>query len=285
MRLEKEKLIAACQESLLPCVRITPSQENAGLADSKFGGDFYLPAGAEPPEMEFLAQVNFSQVPRLEGFPDKGLLQFFLCTDEDRFESFYEDGCAWKQDAGFFQVRWYPEAPEDAPACVNAVPEKRWHLDSPKGGMNFEPSEEIATISVREDGGFAFDLGFEFLEDALTPIFQAAWEEDEDDEDEDREEEEGVYDLENSCEDTDQFFCDFGNWGFKLGGHPSLRQGEFRLEEEDHQAYSALLFQYDLTPPHDPGCQEEDTFCFFIKPGDLRDCRFDDILMIHHNCF
>ena len=147
--------------------------------------------------MEFLAQVNFSQVPRLEGFPDKGLLQFFLCTDEDRFESFYEDGCAWKQDAGFFQVRWYPEAPEDAPACVNAVPEKRWHLDSPKGGMNFEPSEEIATISVREDGGFAFDLGFEFLEDALTPIFQAAWEEDDDDEDEDREEE-GVYDLENS---------------------------------------------------------------------------------------
>ena len=109
-------------------------------------------------------------------------------------------------------------------------------------------------------------------------------EEDDDDEDEDREEE-GVYDLENSCEDTDQFFCDFGNWGFKLGGHPSLRQGEFRLEEEDHQAYSALLFQYDLTPPHDPGCQEEDTFCFFIKPEDLNACRFDDILMVHHNCY
>ena len=41
MRLEKEKLIAACQESLLPCVRITPSQENAGPADSKFGGKVF----------------------------------------------------------------------------------------------------------------------------------------------------------------------------------------------------------------------------------------------------
>ena len=180
-------------ESGRPVCRLHLSREPFGVADSHLGGVPYVPRGGQIPtdgdgnQLWLCAQINFSQMPRLEGFPDKGLLQFFLCTDEDRFESFYEDGCAWKQDAGFFQVRWYPEAPEDAPACVNAVPEKRWHLDSPKGGMNFEPSEEIATISVREDGGFAFDLGFEFLEDALTPIFQAAWEEDDDDEDEDKE--------------------------------------------------------------------------------------------------
>ena len=35
--------------------------------------------------MEFLAQINFSQVPRLEGFPEKGLLQFFLRTGGDEF--------------------------------------------------------------------------------------------------------------------------------------------------------------------------------------------------------
>lgn len=287
MRLEREKIVAACQGSLLPCVRIAPNGEEAGPADSKFGGDFYLPAGAEKPEMEFLAQVNFAQVPRLEGFPDKGLLQFFLCTEEERFEAFYEDDCAWKQDAGFFQVRWYPEVPEDAPACKNAVPENCWLMDSRLGGMDFEPSEEIATISISEDGGLVFDLGFAFLEDALTPVFRAAREEDDDDDDwdDEDEEEEGVYDLENSCEDTDQFFCDFGNWGFKLGGHPSLRQGEFRLDEDEYQAYSTLLFQYDLTPPRDPNGLESDTFCFFIKPEDLKARRFDDILMIHHNCF
>lgn len=281
MRLEREKIIAACQPSLLPCVHITPEPgKAAGPADSKFGGTFYLPAGAEAPEMEFLAQINLAQVPPLEGFPDRGLLQFFLCTEEEKFESFYEDGCTWKQDAGFFQVRYYSEVPEDVPACENTVPEARWRMDSPEGGMEFEPAEEIATLSMAEDGGFAIDLGFEFLEDALTPIFQAAGEEDED-----GEKEEGVYDLENSCEDTDQFFCDFGNWGFKLGGHPSLRQGEFRLDGEDLSDYTKLLFQYDLTPPDDASDLEMDTLCFFIKPEDLKARRFDDILMVHHNCY
>ena len=293
MKLKREEVIAACRSSLLPCIHIRPAAgEKPGPADCKFGGDFYLPAGAVPPEMEFLAQINFTQVPRLEGFPDKGLLQFFLCTEDEKFEAFYEDGCAWKQDAGFFQVRWYPEVPEDAPACENAVPDKRWQLDSPEGSMTFESTEEIATISIGEDGGFAIDLGYESLSDVLTPIFQAAWEEDDepdDDEDEDedmeedgKEEEEGVYDLENSCEDTDRFAFDFGNWGFKLGGHPSLRQGEFRLDEENYQAYSALLFQYDLT---DAPELERDTFSFFIRPEDLKARRFDDILMTYHNCF
>ena len=158
--------------------------------------------------------------------------------------------------------------------------------------MSFEPAEEIATLSIGEEGGFAIDLGFEYLEDELTPLFQAAWEEDDGEEededcedDEDAEEEEGVYDLENSCEDTDRFALDFGNWGFKLGGHPALRQGEFRLDGEELGDYTTLLFQYDLTPPNDASDLEQDTFCFFIRPEDLKARRFDDILMIHHNCF
>ena len=292
MRLEREKIIAACQPSLLPCIHIKPaSAEAPGPTDSKFGGEFYLPAGAEAPELEFLAQINFAQAPHLEGFPETGLLQFFLCTDEETFESFAENDSAWKQDAGLFKVLYYPELPEDAPACETHVPEKRRYMNAPEGGMEFEPAEEIATISVADGGGFAIDLGYESLEDVLMPIFQAAWEEDEDEDDEDGEdeedcaEEEGVYDLENSCEDTDRFTCDFGNWGFKLGGHPALRQGEFRLDGESWTDYSALLFQYDLTPPDDTSALEEDTFCFFIRPDDLKAGRFDDILMVYHNCF
>ena len=72
-----------------------------------------------------------------------------------------------------------------------------------------------------------------------------------------------------------------------MGGHPALRQAEFRLDEEAYQAYTVLLFQYDLTVLNskDPMALEKDTFCFFIKPEDLNACRFDDILMVHHNCY
>lgn len=267
----KKQIIEALADTKRPCVRITPQpNKTPAPTDSKFGGDYYLPAGAEAPDMEFLAQVNFAQIPHLEGFPEKGLLQFFLCTEDERFEGFIEDDSAWRADAGFFQVRWYPEVPADGPAHLDTVPENRWAMEKVTGGMKFTPAEEIATLALGEEG-FFFDLGFE---DAITPLTQVFMEK------------KRGYDL-SDCGDTDQFCRDFGNWGFKLEGHPALRQAEFRLDEEAYQAYPVLLFQYDLTVLNskDPMALEKDTFCFFIKPEDLNACRFDDILMVHHNCY
>lgn len=267
----KKQIIEALADTKRPCVRITPqTNKMPAPTDSKFGGDYYLPDGVEAPDMEFLAQINFSQVPHLEDFPEKGLLQFFLCTEAENFEAFIEDDSAWHSDAGFFQVRWYPEALADGPAHPDTVPENRWAMEKITGGMKCKATEEIATLAVGEEG-FLFDLGFESAIEPLTQIFM---------------EKRRGYDL-SDCEDTDRFCRDFGNWGFKLGGHPALRQGEFRLDEEEFQAYTALLFQFDLTvpDPKNPMDLEKDTFCFFIKPEDLKARRFDDILMVHHNCY
>lgn len=76
-------------ESLaLPCIRIDAKPaENLFLFDSKFGGDPYWPADRPYPvdgqgnPMYLLAQVNFSQVPHLNGYPEKGLLQFYAAAD------------------------------------------------------------------------------------------------------------------------------------------------------------------------------------------------------------
>ena len=267
----KEQILSVLESTKLPCVHITPeSDRTPGPTDSKFGGDYYLPAGGEVSELEFLAQINFAQIPRLKGFPERGLLQFFLRTGSDEFEGFIEDDSAWRSDAGFFQVHWYPEAPTDGPVHSDTVPEERWAMDKVTGGMKFASAEEVATLGLGVEG-FFFDLGFE---DAITPLTQVFMEK------------KRGYDL-SDCGDTDQFCRDFGNWGFQLGGHPALRQAEFRLDDEAFQAYTVLLFQYDLTvpDPEDPMDLEKDTFCFFIKPEDLNACRFDDILMVHHNCY
>ena len=88
----KEQILSVLESTKLPCVHITPeSDRTPGPTDSKFGGDYYLPAGGEVSELEFLAQINFAQVPRLKGFPERGLLQFFLCTGSDEFEGFIEN--------------------------------------------------------------------------------------------------------------------------------------------------------------------------------------------------
>ena len=90
------------------------------------------------------------------------------------------------------------------------------------------------------------------------------------------------YDL-SDCGGVMDLIEDFGNWGFKLGGHPSLRYDDIRLDDTAYQAYSQLLFQFDLSLLSQ-SC-DADTICFFIKPEDLEACRFDDILMVHHNCY
>ena len=267
----KEQILSVLESTKLPCVHITPeSDRTPGPTDSKFGGDYYLPAGGEVSELEFLAQINFAQVPRLKGFPERGLLQFFLRTGSDEFEGFIEDDSAWRSDTGFFQARWYPEAPADGPVHSDTVPEERWAMDKVTGGMKFASAEEVATLAFGSEEDIVLDLGFESMMEPITALFLEASEDGE------------GYDL-SDCSGVDDLTWDFGNWGFKLGGHPSLRYDDLRLEDAAYAAYSVLLFQFDLTPLAQD-C-EADTICFFIKPEDLEACRFDDILMVHHNCY
>ena len=73
----------------LPCLRITATpNDNLFQFDSKFGGYPYWPTDKPYPVDSFgqymylLAQINCAQMPRLEGYPDKGILQFFLSADD-----------------------------------------------------------------------------------------------------------------------------------------------------------------------------------------------------------
>ncbi|MEY8387614.1 YwqG family protein [Oscillospiraceae bacterium 38-13] len=276
----KEQILAALEPTKLPCVRITPQLDKTPApTDSKFGGDFCLPAGQTAPDMEFLAQINFAQIPHLKGFPETGLLQFFLCTEAEKFEAFIEDAFAWRSDAGFFQARWYPEVPADGPAHPDEVPEARWAMDKVTGGMGFETGEETASIAFGNDCDFVSDLGFETGAETVEKLFLADYQRQEAGEPDENPE---GYDL-GDCGGVIDLTEDFGNWGFKLGGHPSLRSDDLRLDDTAYAAYSVLLFQFDLTLLSQR-C-DADTICFFIRPEDLNACRFDDILMVHHNCY
>ena len=77
-----------------PRVLLKPVRaENISVFDSKLGGVPYLPKEMEYPKvlegssagkpLRLLAQLNFEKLPRLEGFPEKGILQFFTGSDDD----------------------------------------------------------------------------------------------------------------------------------------------------------------------------------------------------------
>ena len=262
----KEQIIAACESTKLLSIHIAPKPDKpSGPIDSKFGGDYYLPAGAETAELEFMAQINFAQVPHLDGFPESGLLQFFLRTDAGAKGEFTEDRNAWLTDSGLFQVRWYPELSENPAAEKAEVPEARWLTRSLAGRMEFQAAEEIATFSVGNDG-LCTDMGFEAAEGLLP-----------EDDMEDTEYDPGTE------EGDERFFADFGNWGCKLGGHPAIGWGDPREVDDNYpiwKAYTALLFQLDLMPGKEYG---QDVFGFFMKPEDLVACRFDKVLMTRLN--
>ena len=273
----KKKIQAALEVTQLPSIRLTAAQKSVTCVDSKFGGVFYLPQGEHVPTcpegepMQFLAQVNFSQMPPLKGFPQSGLLQFFLDTDETRFEEKIDDPDSLRE---LYAVRYYPspnaalqqkEADIPKGTCVQQIP---GHLDLPwlDGKMAFRSTTEVATVYGGMDG-LVCDLGYQSIceQQITSDLIQQSG-----------------YDLENSESATDDFCWDFGNWRTKIGGHPAVHQVDCRADWEEYMAYTVLLFQYDFSTKEE---MEADTFQFFIKPEDLAVLHFDDVLLCWHNCF
>ena len=79
-------------------VQLTVKKGEAHLFDSKIGGPYYVPEGMEIPvdkntdnPMFLLAQLNFTQLPMKEPFPDSGLLQIFISGDDDIYEMCIRD--------------------------------------------------------------------------------------------------------------------------------------------------------------------------------------------------
>lgn len=73
-----------------PAIRLAPvSGTNADSDGSRLGGPVALAKGQEWPlseggkPMEFLAQLDSSELPHLDGFPSEGVLQFFIPQDDD----------------------------------------------------------------------------------------------------------------------------------------------------------------------------------------------------------
>lgn len=82
----------------LPIVKLIPKHaEYLSVFASKLGGTPYMPKNFEYPKgksgifegrpLRLLAQLNFEQLPHIENFPEKGILQFFCSDDEE--ESMY----------------------------------------------------------------------------------------------------------------------------------------------------------------------------------------------------
>jgi uncharacterized protein YwqG len=240
------------QATVQPFIDITAHrQNNLPPWQSHFGGTPYLPLGFPHPldsrgkPMYLLAQINFSEIPRLPGFPQAGILQFFIAGNHDVYGINFDSPA----DQVNFRVIYHPEIIEDSTRLVT--------------DFSYLPAAEY--LPVHHCSALEFSLGsapipvedIHFFPRILNiPASESASHFDE------------IRDVLDAYE-TIHPTC-----GHKLGGYPYFTQNDPRGGKGYPDSELVLLFQMDTDDKAGVMFGDAGLANFFISPADLANLDF-----------
>ena len=284
-----EQIVEELQEkNRKPVCPLRFSREPFGITDSHLGGIPYLPhdqsypIGADGQTLWLCAQINFSQMPRMDEFPDSGILQIFLS------EFNYDGGFGlYSETDGTIQRQWrllyYPSVDETVTEeeCRGKMPcpwedGPEWRTPEIPLKMIFLPAEQEKPNywNCRFDALFASTLERRLPgadPEAYMPYRLR---------DETGEERELLNRIRKQIE--------IG--GCKIGGYPRYTQDDPRLYGKECgkplEEWDTLLFQLDddtfTFPAGDIGEMDLDlnggTLNFMIRREDLKNRDFSKVL-------
>ena len=267
------------EKTTTECVTLIPSKGTTKPWESKIGGMPYMPKGFDYPYEEagstvvtegqkllplrFLAQVNFSEMPPLDGFPTKGILQFYIAGENAHGLNFENP-----EEQKGFRVIYHEEVVEDETALLSVLPTEG--VEYPDGfpvdgelRLNFEKS------SMPMGGGdYRFD---KLLLDAYNEANPDA----------------RVASLDRAPEDElDKVYDQLDMGGHRMGGYPFFTQLDPREYHQELKENSILLFQLDSDETDDYKIVWGDSgVCnFFIRPENLAKRDFSRVLY-HWDCY
>ncbi len=257
-----------------PCIKLTPVREKTSVFDSKLGGVPYLPKNVGYPRvrggsmagkpLRFLAQLNFSTLPRLPGFPEKGILQFYAgCDGDDVVGVDFDD--YFNQNR--FRVIYHENVISDTEQLISAEDLPRFDPEEYcpfKGEFLLKPSQPALSPVTAED--FQFDSA---LIECYNRIFggsiTALWGKD------------GLASRDEPLYDA--IYDSFSQCGSRIGGYPYFTQSDPRMAEE-YSGCDTMLFQLDSE-----GSGEDEIIwgdcgvgAFFISSEDLKKRDFSRVL-------
>ena len=254
-QITKEMWNTVMEKTRIPCMKLTLTDSNPSIFESKVGGLGYVPHGEQIPtdskgvQLRLLAQIDCSQV-TLPDFPHTGLLQFWILNDDlagcDFDNNTHQDG---------FRICYYKEL--DRTVTEAEVNEKVGNnlpfgedLFPVSGCWGLAFSEETETIS---NGDCHFES---YMENAVLDAYQKEVEEIPDE----------IYEAAND------------GFAHKMGGYPGFTQYDPRNEEDLHDV---LLFQLDsdFGDGQDRIIWGDAGICnFFINREKLKQCDFSDVI-------
>ncbi len=234
---------------------------------SKFGGLPYLPKGYDYPKnnhgeyLYLLAQINFKQTPRLQGFPDRGILQFYILPDDTYGMKFgstesvenFREGILLNAQQDNFRVIYFPKV------CMNddklitdfsflPTIEEKDYLFPIEGSSTIDFTLQSSPIGIND---YKFNI---FSQDELSEdIYESLYE---------------------------QYYDDFPHGGHQIGGYPDFTQDDPRSLLEDDEDPYILLFQMDTDGNDSIDIMWGDCgICnFFIKKSALEKLDFSQVL-------
>ncbi|MDR2414919.1 MAG: DUF1963 domain-containing protein [Odoribacteraceae bacterium] len=252
------------ERTAVESIRLKPAREACAPWDSKLGGAPYLPGGFDYPRdrqegregvpLRFLAQLNFSEMPALAGFPERGILQFYTGNDEQHGMD-YETLTAQKG----FRVVYHEEVtgvslPPPPPGAGDEMA-----VASPVDGelrLRF-----AVETSVMGPGDFRFDaLLLQFYNEVTGSRFRSL----------DRVPERLLDDLYERLSAS----------GHRVGGYPTFTQLDPREYHDYLREHTVLLLQLDseTTGDYSIAWRNAGSCHFFIRPDDLAAREFFEVL-------
>ncbi len=247
--------------------KIILTNEPCTVYASKIGGIPYMPIGAKYPigkttkeSLYLLAQINFEEMPPLGDFPRKGMLQFFLGTD-DLYGIDYEEPT--KQDN--FRIIYYETVDYDAEQGI--IPE----LNKVEEGEGYRPilsdSEYRISFEQKTRGITSNHWKFEeLLREKCKKNLDI-----------------NINSLQGLFDNiSDELYERLSDDGHCIGGEAKFIQEDPRKYMDRHKSKEVLLLQLDSewNEKLDINITWGDMGCgnFFITSSDLKNKRFDSVL-------
>ena len=245
------------EASIKPYLEIKLSDNsNPTWWQSKFGGLPYMPKNYEYPKnwdgeyLYLLAQINFAEIPSLDDFPDKGILQFYIADD-----GLYGADLQRPTRQNKFRVLYFADVylqENNLITDFSFLPEVNFSPISGCSGLEF--TKKYAPMCIADRYYYSFSRDEMEMAEEIS-IF-----------------------LDEKEEDSELFADD----GHKLGGYPFFVQDDPRTRVTPGEENYTLLLQIDTDSNENETIDimwgDAGIGNFFIKRSTLKKLNFSDVI-------
>lgn len=250
------------------CIKLNTIPTEGTQFDSKVGGTPYIPNGFEYPRstvnnepLQLLAQINFEQMPKLEDFPSKGMLQFYI---QDTFDTMYGLDFSTPTQQKDFRVIYH----ENIDYSANNMDKIPTIKQCSEFDFIVEKCCKLVPQLINNQAMLMCDVNFwDTLEKVFMEVYPNATKQE----------------FENFCQQDD---IDNNIWDscfnddlayHSICGYPFFTQSDPR-EDSSYADYTTLLLQLNTDDTCGIIWGDNGVGNFFIKPNDLKNLNFNDVL-------